>query len=405
MGDKVTLSVTSFGVSNLTWTSSNSSIATVSSSGIVTGISVGVVTITCTGTTGSSFLSDTCTVRIVPIADGIYYISNVQLSQLMQGTENSHYNERITLDYFHYPVAYVRERQQFEIKWEDSLSCYSIKSVYTGNYLSMYSFTQATGVEVCEQTVLNSSLSHWLIDKTPSGFYRITPEWLSVTNYCLGSNISSDESGNVVQQQLYSSDSNYRDEWMFCPISSNVERITQTYDSSCWAACAMMASTAYMKSPISQESLMVRVMSDNITNYPTNSQVSSANIPATLEETEQALEILLSTDQGYSREGVIYGESVLALMLDYGNPVIAFIAAMYSDVVIGGHFIVIYDYTMNGSNYTFHIYDPQQSEQTIELSYTELCSYELENHAGTWYGVVCLRRGPYASVKDYNFEE
>jgi len=53
----------------LTWSSSNASVATVSSSGVVTGKQVGTVTISCQNSDGSA--SDTCTVKVVIPATGI----------------------------------------------------------------------------------------------------------------------------------------------------------------------------------------------------------------------------------------------------------------------------------------------------------------------------------------------
>ena len=84
-GDYIILNTNMTGI--VTWTSSNSSIATISSTGLVTGIQAGQVTITasCNGYTTASLS------LWVTVPDGIYYIKNASSGHCMQTTEDTTY--------------------------------------------------------------------------------------------------------------------------------------------------------------------------------------------------------------------------------------------------------------------------------------------------------------------------
>lgn len=84
-GSYISLSTNMTGT--VTWTSSNSSLATVSSSGWVTGVQAGQVTITasCTGYTDASIT------LWVTVPDGVYYIKNASSGYCMQTTEDTTY--------------------------------------------------------------------------------------------------------------------------------------------------------------------------------------------------------------------------------------------------------------------------------------------------------------------------
>lgn len=76
MGGQLTLIATpSPSIASVTWTSSNSSVASVNQSGVVTGHQVGRATITATVSGISTSASATCTVY-VHLADGVYIIEN-----------------------------------------------------------------------------------------------------------------------------------------------------------------------------------------------------------------------------------------------------------------------------------------------------------------------------------------
>ena len=81
VGDTLALSV-SGASGTVTWTSSNTAVATVNSSGVVTGVKVGGVTITAS-VNGSVF--ETFTVYVT-VADGVYYIKNTSFAKYLSTT-------------------------------------------------------------------------------------------------------------------------------------------------------------------------------------------------------------------------------------------------------------------------------------------------------------------------------
>ena len=74
VGDSLTLELTTIDTIDITWTSSNPYVATVSSDGVVTGIKAGSTTIT--ASSRHLMKSQSCTI-FVTIQDGVYYIQNL----------------------------------------------------------------------------------------------------------------------------------------------------------------------------------------------------------------------------------------------------------------------------------------------------------------------------------------
>ena len=66
------------------WSSSNNSVATVSSSGSVTGISEGTATITATKAISGHYETATFSITVTPLYNGTYFIKNKESQKYIQ---------------------------------------------------------------------------------------------------------------------------------------------------------------------------------------------------------------------------------------------------------------------------------------------------------------------------------
>lgn len=92
---------------------------------------------------------------------------------------------------------------------------YWIQSVYSGKYLSVPDASTVSGTVVCQNVLTDFPHNKWVITKTGSGAYRISP--LHMPNYAIAVPSTADQNGTDLVQQAYTADSNYRDEWYIKP--------------------------------------------------------------------------------------------------------------------------------------------------------------------------------------------
>ena len=215
------------------------------------------------------------------------------------------------------------------------------------------------------------------------------------------------DSNNIIKQYNLAGN-HYRDEWYLCEPSTGIRLEFQKMEEWCWAAAARMLSTEILyNSPISQEQLAVYIKLNIETDSPTVEQREQANTPATVDETERAVEYLLDGCDYYSATRKIYAEDTLRQFLDDGHPVCV-MRGRYKDTGerYSGHAYVIYDYYWNDNAglYVYKIYDPLpvQIGSAYECSYQWLCngqnttSIDWEEDDAKWDGVV-VRTTTYSS--------
>lgn len=203
---------------SLTWTSSNPSVATVSSTGRITGVSAGTTTITVEAYYPYSsqqliVKTDTCTVTVTPsvyFPNATYFIENVATEKYFDIEGPSKVDGAVI--------------QQWQLsggnsrKWELQLQSdgyYTIKSVYSGKFLSIDSnYTSVSGAKLLQYTSNSSHLARWSIVPTAiAGQYKIVPKSLGGGSYVIA--LPSTTSGNGVDLQMsaYTNNTSYQDEW------------------------------------------------------------------------------------------------------------------------------------------------------------------------------------------------
>jgi hypothetical protein len=161
-----------------------------------------------------------------------------------------------------------------------------------------------------------------------------------------------------------------------------------------------MASSKYMKSPVSQASAAVYTLMNKIrTLLPDMGMINPALDSGTAAETSLALEYILGWDGcTYYADDSIYAEGRLIALLDDGNIVIA---------SRSGHAYLIYGYSYNTSlgNCLFNIYDPWYDAEwpTLTRTYAWICDgdnghYSEPRDGRKWEWVVTYRIGEYYDI-------
>lgn len=159
---------------NLTWTSSNSTVASVSTNGIVTGHKLGTATITVTSADADH--SATCQV-LVTIADGVYQLQNVANS-LYLDTRNGGTKPGTAIQQYTYATTHSRNQLYKITHLEDNI--YSIRPM-TNSGMGLYA-VQSGGISLQTISTIDSA-----------GEINSTQEWVisSNSNYTLRNNSTS----------------------------------------------------------------------------------------------------------------------------------------------------------------------------------------------------------------------
>lgn len=213
------------------------------------------------------------------------------------------------------------------------------------------------------------------------------------------------ENGLNIMQMPYTDDTNYVDEWEMTKYHNIIQLEAQEQSSWCWAASARMSSYNYIVPSVSQASVAVYIKLGIETKTPTSNQITQANDGASINETKNAIEYILSSNNGYGRYE-IYSEQNLRTLLDNGNPVIV-LRGWYNSSKIrgGGHYTIIYDYYWDSTNgiYLYKIYDPlpENIGSAYDRSYQSICNGRNPAFAsditdtGVWEGIVVYKKSVY----------
>ena len=205
----------------VTWSSSDTSVATVNSStGNVTGVSPGWTVIYASRLVGGTTYSASYDVYVTEIANGTYFLKSKDTSRYVDIEDQN--------------MANGTNIHQWDFHGGDS-QCwifthlgdgyYSIKSANsTSNYyLGVLNDGTATDTQVVLRTGSLTDGMKWKVSVTTSGAYKITPKTgepndrvLAVGWYAINSN------GIDIKQRDYVDDSNYKDEWIICSFDYSI---------------------------------------------------------------------------------------------------------------------------------------------------------------------------------------
>ncbi|MBR5767092.1 MAG: RICIN domain-containing protein, partial [Clostridia bacterium] len=387
------------------WSSSDTSVVTVNSSGKVTGVSVGTAAVTATKSMQGTDYTASYTLHVVPFDAGTYFLKNKE-SNHYADIENhvmANGTNVIRWDF----QGEETQRWIFELLETGYYVIHSANSSGTTYYLGVDSDSTSSGADIVLRTGSITNGMKWHIEPTSSGAFKLVPKSAPSMALAIKTALLID-----LEQQTYSNNTDYKDEWIIIPHNSVISLESQHQSDWCWAASARMSSKKYMLSPFSQETTAVYIKTGVVSLSPTSTQIEEANHGATVSETEQALEFLLSSLNVYSIWGKIYSEAVLRSLLDSGNPVII-LRGWYnaSNVRDGGHYVVIYNYHWNAENnlYVYDIYDPGPVNigSSYFRSYQSICNghnttYGTDKYDnGIWEGVVVYALGNHQSFIDW----
>ena len=190
--------------------------ATINSAGVLTGVSVGTVTVTASFTYSGNTYSDSCTVHVVPFAEGTYFIQNRHSDLFVQVDDDdapSYSNNG----------GIMRERsfdgdnyQKWNLLYADD-GYYRIASAVSG-----YAVTVPSGYETSNNVNLiltqyyGMDYQKWKITLTSHGSYMIqakSAENHSPTVVWAISPYPWFTDGLEIQQREYWDNSSYHDEW------------------------------------------------------------------------------------------------------------------------------------------------------------------------------------------------
>ena len=192
----------------VTWSSSNTNVATVSSTaGVVTGKKAGLAVITAKSTVNSSIIGS-FVVNVSELPNGTYFFKNKQTGKILdiQGPSS---NSGTIIHQWQY---YGHDSQKWILELQTD-GYYTIKSAYSGLYLSVQGNSSYENAAIMQLSGGNGTGQKWKITKTDSGAYKINAKCGDIGNLCLSLENDSFDNGIAIQHKVHINDSNYMDEW------------------------------------------------------------------------------------------------------------------------------------------------------------------------------------------------
>jgi hypothetical protein len=227
---------------NFYWTSSNPEIATVdSSTGKVTGVAPGAATITVhkanANGTGGIGTTDTYTVVVPELVDGMYFIINRQHRKYLQSddlTAPDYSTNGAIIEQWEFGRG---EHQCWNLEVQYN-GYYLIQSVLGARYLTVPSgYETIEDVTLIQKNIEASDRQRWKISLTSNGSYKIKAKssegHTSDLVMVAGNIVNGSDNGIVVQQRKYVSNDSYKDEWYICKnIDVALVALPEEYDRS-----------------------------------------------------------------------------------------------------------------------------------------------------------------------------
>ena len=209
--DAAAYSPTSNSQSVLTWTSSNTNIATVDSEGTVVGIAPRTATIT-VAAYNKSF---SYTINVTPIANGVYFLQNKQ-STYFADIKNQVMANGTVIHQWKYHGGNTQ-------KWIFTHVGDGYYTILSGNTEGIQAVDQYYLGVKNDSTTVNDDIvlrygsltdgMKWKITVTDSGAYRLTPKNGESYDYALATSSSSATNGARLMQGEYWDNNSYCDEW------------------------------------------------------------------------------------------------------------------------------------------------------------------------------------------------
>ena len=201
------------------WTSSNSSVVSVTSYGLVVAKSAGTAVITVSSDSpmvqGYTY-SDTCTITVTSnsiVENGTYFIqtaqrnNNDELLDAFIEIENQSTSNGAAMQ------AGVLSGDDYK-KWVITLGTdgyYTVESEYSSKYMGVTNSSATAGATITQNGTIASG-SKWAIMTTSSGNYAFVPA--SSTSSLVVLNLPGSTSGCDLNTAYYSNNSDYKDEWV-----------------------------------------------------------------------------------------------------------------------------------------------------------------------------------------------
>ncbi len=362
------------------WTSSNTSVATVNSNGDVTGVSPGTVTITAKKYCGSTvgYKTASYTLIVNTLSSGEYFI------------ENRHYEEFVQIDDNDAP-SYNNNGGIIEIwpfdggeyqKWVFTHvgdGYYKISSKKNGFAITVPQGNETTdNVDLILSPYTGLDRQKWTIELTSHGSYKIKAKSsINYTSKDLVMDMEMDPfytDGLNVRQREYVDNETYRDEWHLAHsiADTNVPLEGQKKSNWCWAAASRMFSKNYFPS-----------VSHTQNNAVVAIKGSEVNDSGTINEAINAIDYYISSIDGASIDKIgyyheVYSEASLCQFLEDGH-VLYISRGWYTDITDsnsrdGGHATLIYGYVTMYEQVWFLVRDPWPVDEgeTYLMSYQKL---------------------------------
>ncbi len=190
--------------SSIAWSSSNTSVATVNS-GTITLRQYGSTIITATITVSDVVHSVKCTLQVVPIENGVYFMRNLQTGMYADIENNSlTVNNEVEQQTFD-----GASTQKWKFVYHSEGNVYTIRSESNNSYyLGLQNDSTATSTNIVLRNAPVTSGMKWRITQGNQG-YKISA--YSSSSRVVATNSSS--VGEDLSLTAWTNDTNYRDEW------------------------------------------------------------------------------------------------------------------------------------------------------------------------------------------------
>jgi len=393
---------------NYYWQVSNPNIATITGpNNWVTAQARGETTITLHAD-GSTNTPMYFTLHVPWVDDGVYYIRNWGADQFIA-------TSTVSPEGGIWGGAFPDESSKLWVVTYLGNREYSIKSyLWQEKYLGIeYDASTAGAKMVMRQGNLTSGMK-WTFTPTERGALKIKAQSAAGDWYVTN---SLENYSYPFTQRSYVFNDTLCSDWLFCEYSNQPIHEDQITPHWCWVACARIASSRFMKSPITQDSAAYYVwLNEHIdarTLHPVIEEGSPALYSGQATQVAQAIEYILGWENCtyYTKEktSTVYKESVLRDLLDAGNVII--VGRQLNST--GGHGYVVYDYTYNAEigKYQYYLYDPSMNSSATTLVRTyawirngQDAYYSEHRDSLQWKWTVAYRIGEYDDILELPFD-